>query len=171
MLVEELGVNRNSLYSEFGSKQALFDLALRRYDEEVIDRSFGPLEAPGAGISEVRALLQFYREAAEGPALGRGCFLCNTAVELGPTDPSGGELVQRYFARLSHAFLSALENSREQGAFAGTVDTGREASFFTAAVLGLFVMLRARAPTTLIQGAAETAIRHLDELVGESTGR
>jgi TetR/AcrR family transcriptional repressor of nem operon len=170
MLVEELGVNRNSLYSEFGSKQALFDLALQRYDADVIDRSFGPLEVPGAGVPEVRALLGFYRDAAVGPALGRGCFLCNTAVEFGPTDPSGGEFVQRYFARLSRAFRSALANAQEQGALAGTVDTRQEASFFTAAVLGLVVMLRARAPATLVQGAADTAMRHLDDLMGEPSG-
>ena len=79
MLVETLGVNRYSLYAEFGSKQALFDLALERYDAEVIQRSYGPLELPGAGIAEIRSLLEFYRGAAAGPAVGRGCFLCNTA--------------------------------------------------------------------------------------------
>ena len=51
MLVEGLGVNRYSLYAEFGSKQALFDAALERYDEEVVERNFGPLEAPGAGLA------------------------------------------------------------------------------------------------------------------------
>ena len=56
MLVERLGVNRYSLYAEFGSKQGLFDAALERYDEEVIQRNFGPLEAPGAGIDEIRAV-------------------------------------------------------------------------------------------------------------------
>ena len=53
MLVDGLGVNRFSLYAEFGSKQALFDAALERYDNEVIERSYGPLEAPGAGIDEI----------------------------------------------------------------------------------------------------------------------
>ena len=60
MLVEGLGVNRYSLYAEFGSKQALFNAALQRYDEEVLERNFGPLEAPGASIDEVRALLEFF---------------------------------------------------------------------------------------------------------------
>jgi hypothetical protein len=35
-------------------------LALQRHDDEVIQRSFGPLEASGAGVPEVRALLEFY---------------------------------------------------------------------------------------------------------------
>ena len=53
MLVEQLGVNRFSLYAEFGSKQALFDAALERYDDVVIERNFGPLETPAAGIDEI----------------------------------------------------------------------------------------------------------------------
>jgi TetR/AcrR family transcriptional repressor of nem operon len=167
MLVENLGVNRYSLYAEFGSKQALFDLALQRYDDEVIERSFGPLEKSGAGLPEIRALLEFYENAADGPAVGRGCFLCNTAVELGPTDPSGAGFVQRYFERLSGAFLSALENARERGELRDGVDPREEAAFFTAALLGVFVMLRARAPTAVIRSAAEVVSGHLETLLIE----
>ena len=46
MLVQGLGVNRYSLYSEFGSKQGFFDAALQHYDEEIVEWNFGPLEAP-----------------------------------------------------------------------------------------------------------------------------
>jgi TetR/AcrR family transcriptional repressor of nem operon len=164
MLVEGLGVNRFSLYAEFGSKQGLFDAALQRYDEEVVERSFGPLEARWAGITEIRALLEFYGSAGEGPAFGRGCLLCNTAVELGPNDPSGAGFVQRYFKRLSEAFYAALENAKGNGDLCPSVDLEEEASFFTASVLGLFVMLRAQAPPRVIQNASRVAIGHLEAL-------
>lgn len=164
MLVDGLGVNRYSMYAEFGSKQALFDAALERYDDEVIDRSFAPVEAPGAGIPEVRALLEFYGTAGEGPASGRGCLLCNTAVEFGPEDPSGARFVRRYFARLSEAFHAALKNAHSQGGVRCSVDIRKEANFFTAAILGLFVMLRAKAPPVVIESAAQVAIEHLEAL-------
>ena len=48
MLVDGLGVNRFSLYAEFGSKQGIFDAALERYNREVVERNFGPLGAPTA---------------------------------------------------------------------------------------------------------------------------
>ena len=164
MLVEGLGVNRYSVYAEFGSKQALFDAALERYDEEVVERNFGPLEAPGAGIAEVRALFGFFGTAGESPASGRGCLLCNTAVEFGPDDPSGAGFVQRYFGRLSKAFYAALNNAHSQGELSRSVDPREEANFFTASVLGLFVMLRAKAPPSVIKSAARVAIRHLEAL-------
>lgn len=164
MLVEHLGVNRFSLYAEFGSKQGLFDAALARYDEEVIGRSFGPLEEVGAGINEIRALLEFYGAAAKGPASGRGCFLCNTAVEFGPNDPGAGEFVKRYLERLSAAFLASLNNAQGSGELRRSVDIQKEAHFFTASVLGLFVMLRAEAPARIIEDAAGASIDHLEAL-------
>ena len=33
----------------------------KSYDGDVVERNFGPLEAPGAGIKEVRALLEFFK--------------------------------------------------------------------------------------------------------------
>jgi TetR/AcrR family transcriptional repressor of nem operon len=164
MLVEALGVNRSSLYAEFGSKQGLFDAALQRYEEETVERNFGPLEAPGAGIGEIRALLEFFGAARKSPALGRGCLLCNTAVEFGPDDPSGAGFVQRYLRRLSDAFRAALSNARDRGELDRSVVPPAEAAFFTASVLGLFVMLRAKAPASTIESAARVAIDHLEAL-------
>ena len=169
MLVQGLGVNRYSLYAEFGSKQGLFDAALRRYDEEVVERNFGPLEAPGAGIDAVRTLLEFFARAGAGPASGRGCLLCNTAVELGPDDPGGAGIVQRYFERLSEAFYSALSNARGRGELGTSVEPRAEAGFFTASVLGMFVMLRAKAPPSVVKDAARVAIEHLEALRVESS--
>ncbi len=164
MLVQGLGVNRSSLYAEFGSKLGLFEAALERYDAEVVERNFGPLEVPGAGLDEIRALLEFFGAATRGPAAGRGCLLCNTAVEFGPEDPGGQGFVQRYFERLSAAFRAALGNARDLGELRSEVDPRAEASFFTAAVVGLFVLLRARAPEKVVEEAVRIAVEHLEGL-------
>ena len=169
MLVESLGVNRFSIYAEFGNKQGLFEAALERYDEEVIDRNFGPLETPNSGIEEIRALLEFYASAGRGAASGRGCLLCNTAVEFGPVDPGGAGFVHQYFKRLSKAFCIALDNTYNRGELRKSVIPGEEADFFTASVLGLFVMIRGKAPPTVIENAAKIAIDHLEELRVERT--
>ena len=164
MLVEGLGVNRFSLYAEFENKQKLFDAALERYNQKVVERNFGPLEAPDAGIEEVRFLLEFFASAIHGPVAGRGCLLCNTAVEFGPEDPSGAGFVQQYFKRLSKAFYKALNNSYRNGELRNSVSLRKEADFFTASTLGLFVMIRAKAPPTIIKNAAKMAVEHLEGL-------
>jgi len=165
MLSKELGVNRFGLYSEFGNKQGLFDAALKRYDELVVERNFGPLESADSGINEIRDLLKFYGEAGKGQAAGRGCLLCNTAVEFGPDDPSGAGYIEQYFNRLSNAFFTALSNAEINGQLKISVDTRMEADFFTSSVLGMFVMLRAKASPSTVKRTADAAITHLDSLL------
>lgn len=164
MLSEKLGVNRYGIYSEFGSKQGLFDAALKRYEEQNVERNFGPLEKPGAGVEEIRMLFEFFGKAEKSPAFGRGCLFCNTAVEFGPDEPSGDRFIQRYFDRISKAFESALSNAAKSGDIPSTVNPQEEADFFTATVLGLFVMLRAKAPSSVIKNAANSGIHHLESL-------
>ncbi|MFY0693062.1 MAG: TetR/AcrR family transcriptional regulator [Paracoccaceae bacterium] len=164
MLVEKIGVSRYSLYSDFGNMQGLFEAALERYNDEIIDLRFGPLERPEAGLDEVLTLLDFYGSAGTGPASGRGCLLCNTAVEFGPNDSTGSGAVQRYFQRLSGAFRNALGNAQEAGRLSADVDTTREADLLTSVVLGLFVMIRAKAPTSTIEHAAESAKERLEAM-------
>lgn len=164
MLVEGLGINRFSLYAEFENKQKLFGAALERYNQKVIERNFGPLEATDAGIEEVRSLLEFFASASKGPAAGRGCLLCNTAIEFGPKDPDGNGFVQQYFARLPKAFYKALNNAYRNDVLRSSVSLRKEADFFTATTLGLFVMIRAKAPPTIIKNAAKIAIEHLEGL-------
>ena len=164
MLVEGLGINRFSLYAEFGNKQALFEAALERYNKEVVDRNFGPLDNPEAGITQIRALLEFFASAGRGTAWGRGCLLCNTAVEFGPKDLTGSGFVQQYFAHLSKAFSTALQNAQNKGELRGSAAIQEEADFFTASILGLFVMLRAKTPAKFLENAARAAINHLEEL-------
>lgn len=164
MLEEQLGVNRSSIYAEFGSKQALFDAALERYRETVVDQRFGPLDEPGAGIGAITAVFEFYGAAGHGPASGRGCLLCNTAIELGSEDPTSTEAIPRYLERITSAFKFALDDAARNAEIRDTVDTTREAQFLTAAVLGIFVMLRAAAPPRAISATAAAAIDHVASL-------
>ena len=163
-LVEHLGVNKFSLYAEFGSKQALFDAALRRYEQQFMNDVFGPLEAADAGLNSIAELFERFGKDAAGPASGLGCLLCNTAVELAGDDSSGEPFVQRYFGRVQAAFQNALANARRAGDLQVGVVAVDEARFLTATALGIFVMVRARTAPIVVQGAGRVAKRHLDTL-------
>jgi len=164
MLVEKLGVNRNSMYAEFGSKQALFDAALLRYEKQFMNDVFGPLEGADANLDSIAALFERFGKDAVGPASGLGCLLCNAAVELAGDDSSGERFVQRYFGRVQAAFQNALANARRTGELLGGVVVVDEARFLTATALGIFVMVRARSAPILVQGAGRAAKRHLNTL-------
>lgn len=164
LLVERIGVSRYSLYSDYKNKQALFEAALERYNDDVIDQRFGPLERADAGLENILKLLDFYAEAADGPVAGIGCLLCNTAVEFGADDPTGDGFIRQYFKRLSFAFENALSNAQRSGSIRPDTCCKQEADFLTSLVLGLFVLIRAKAPVATIKHSVLSVKNHCEAL-------
>jgi TetR/AcrR family transcriptional repressor of nem operon len=161
MLIEGLGINRFSLYAEFESKLKLFEIVLSKYENENVERNFGPLEKPDAGIREIQGLFEFLATSGNGPAAGLGCLLCNTAVEFGSDDLTDSGAVNRYFNRISDAFRNALQNEQENGRLRSVVEINKEADYFAASTLGLFVLIRSKASPGTVSNAAEIAVEHL----------
>jgi TetR/AcrR family transcriptional repressor of nem operon len=163
-LVEELGVNRKSMYAEFGSKQGLFEAALERYDQFHLSRVLAAIESPDAGVDEIRQAFEAYAAASEGPYRGLGCLMCNTAVERAALDPASGEFVAGYMERFTNGFASALGNAREAGKIASGTDIDQLAGFLTTSMIGIAASIRAKASQRQVWATYEIVKRVLDEL-------
>jgi TetR/AcrR family transcriptional repressor of nem operon len=161
-LVAELGVNRKSMYAEFGSKQGLFEATLEHYNGKHLTNVLAPIEAPGAGPDAIRRAFTSYASAAEGWFHGRGCLMCNTAVERGALDPASGRHVAAYLDRITRAFRNALENGRRSGEIGETADLDELAAFFTTALIGVAACIRAEAPPEQVNAACRVATSVLD---------
>jgi TetR/AcrR family transcriptional repressor of nem operon len=161
-LVAELGINRKSMYAEFGSKQELFEATLDHYDRNHLTRVLAPIEAPDANIDTIRQAFSNYASASDGWFNGRGCLLCNTAVERGALDPASGRYVAAYLDRLTRAFKGALENGQRTGELDDTINIDEYAAFFTTALIGVAACIRAEAPSQQIRAASAIATRTLD---------
>ncbi|MFW2334538.1 TetR/AcrR family transcriptional regulator [Ilumatobacter sp.] len=161
-LVDELGVNRKSMYAEFGSKQGLFEATLERYNEHHLTNVIGPIEAPDAGPDAIRAAFDGYAAASDGWAQGRGCLLCNTAVERGALDEGARRHVAAYLERLTAAFRHALDNGRSTGDVAADADLDELAAFFTMSLIGVAALIRAEAPPAEVRAACKVAVGVLD---------
>lgn len=164
-LVAELGVNRKSMYAEFGSKQGLFEAALERYAAHHLTNVIGPIEAPDAGPDAIRGAFDGYAEASDGWAQGRGCLLCNTAVERGALDPGARRHVAAYLERLTNAFRHALVNGQRRGEVAPDADVDALAAYFTTSLIGVAACIRAEAPPAQVRAACTIATGILDTLV------
>ena len=144
-LVDELGVNRKSMYAEFGSKQGLFDAALDHYNATSLSAVLAATEAADAGVDAIRSTFEGFASASEDWAQGRGCLLCNTAVERAVLDSASGERVDAYFGRLTTAFRSALDTGQQNGEIGATADIDDLAAFFTMALVGIATLAKGRA--------------------------
>ena len=145
-LVEELGVNRKSMYSEFESKQGLFEATLEHYDRNHLSRVLGPLEADDAGLESIRGAFEDYASASEGRFSGLGCLMCNTAVERGATDPASSRFTAAYLARIDAAFRHGLGNAQQSGEIGEQANLGELAAFLTSVFVGVAASIRAEAP-------------------------
>ncbi|MEM9564291.1 MAG: TetR/AcrR family transcriptional regulator [Actinomycetota bacterium] len=161
-LVTELGVNRKSMYAEFGSKQGLFDAALDHYNATSLTAVLAATEADDAGIDAIRSTFAGFAAASEDWARGRGCLLCNTAVERVVLDQASGDRVDAYFERLHTAFGSALAAGQRAGELEHDADLDDLASYFTMALVGIATLAKGRADPDRIHAAARVAMTVLD---------
>jgi TetR/AcrR family transcriptional repressor of nem operon len=163
-LVTEFGVNRKSMYAEFGSKQKLFEAALEHYSSNHLTQVLAPLEAPDASLTGIRQAFHGYASASEGAFRGLGCLLCNTAVERGALDPGSGIFVDAYLERLTLAFRHALSNAQQGGEIDPTVDIDELAGFLTTALIGMAASIRAEAPPAQLWATYQVVIGVLNAL-------
>lgn len=167
-LVEEMGVNRYSLYAEFGSKQGLYEAAMALYDERVVTSHFARLEGPDAGLGEMRDVLEFFASKGHAPGSEFGCMLCNVATERAPHDPGSRGFVQAYVDRIDAGFANALSQARGCGQLRDDVVVAEEAACFTSTLLGFFVLMRSQVSPELLRDAGRAAVRHLESLTREA---
>ena len=163
-LVATLGVNRKSMYAEFGSKQQLFEATLAHYDDHHLARVLFPLEAEGAQLDSIRQAFRSYAAASEGPFNGLGCLMCNTAVERGALEPGSERFVDAYLQRLQRAFRHALANARSVGEIDQSVDIDEIAGFLTTSLIGMAASIRAQAPPSQLWASYEVIRRLVTSL-------
>ena len=161
-LVETLGVNRKSMYAEFGSKQGVFEAALDRYSEINLSRVLSPIEADDADADSIRRAFQGYASAIDGPFNGLGCLMANTAVERAALDPGSAQFVDAYLERLKGGFRRALENAKAAGDVRNDANLDDLAAFFAMSIVGVSALIRAKAPSEQVHAACRAVTATLD---------
>lgn len=108
-LLQQMGIQRQSLYNTFGNKRDLFLAAIAQYGEKALARLETQLSRPGSPRSNLEDI--FYQTAENAKILGyRGCFITNTMIELAPHDPQIAAEVER----LAQAAEKLIEQTLDQ---------------------------------------------------------
>ena len=140
-LVDELGIGKGSLYNAFGSKQALFERALRRYRDVQVAALTEVLEQPGRPVKErIRTALEALVEADLADPGRRGCMAVNSAIEFGGVDKDVAEVVRDNADRAELAFRAAREEGQRAGEISPDVDARTTASLLLNTVFGMRVV-------------------------------
>lgn len=157
------GLGKGSLYAAFGDKQRLYELALRRYVENVIHALRSRLLRRSSLRQAVRTLLLERVDSALASPECPGCLLVGAVVERAPHDPATARIARDGINALTEAFASVLHSARAAGQIPSEADVDGLAVFFTTMVQGLRIMSIADPDEASLVAAVETALMVIPE--------
>ncbi|MFF9351268.1 TetR/AcrR family transcriptional regulator [Streptomyces sp. NPDC014734] len=143
-VVNATGINRSSLYSTFGDKQALYRAALRRYLEHRSQPVFRRLAEDARGLP---AVTDFFTGLITARCSGEyarwGCMVSNAHAGTENGDPEIRAVLDQHHQQLRDALRAALVTAGERGQLSPGVDPASSADLL--ALLAYGVNLRSRA--------------------------
>lgn len=137
-LVEQMGINRFSLYDTFNSKHDLFLETLQAYYDLVAVPFFNRLKNSKSGLEIIEAVLMDLVVRVKRGVSPNGCLLCNTIAELGAvTDARTEKIMKSYLKLVEVDFRAAVERAKELGEIPPDGDASKLAKVLTTYSTGL----------------------------------
>lgn len=107
-LEAETGLSSGSIYNSFGSKHAVFERALKHYNDAVVSTRIRRHLANSDPLLGLISLFESLLDEPDGGAFG--CLLTNSAIEFPACETQVGTEIQYGFDLLQMAFAAALQN-------------------------------------------------------------
>src|SRR6056297_478944 len=140
-LVDRMGISRQSLYDTYGNKRELFEAALKKYRDEIIEPKLEELSDVSRSPTElIRRHLSSIADGSE--KLPIGCLVVRTATEISVDDSGIGEMIDDCVRTTRHAIQRVIERGQKSGEFDSNRPATDLASIVIACGMGLHVMRR-----------------------------
>lgn len=160
-LVDAMGINRGSIYAEFGDKRGLHLAALDLFYNKEILSMLSPIGQSGSPRSAIRAMFEGIIENAQSGDC-RGCMIYNSAVELCPNDEEVTKKVAAGLKKAEDKIYDVLLDARAKGEISDNRDPRSMARFLTNNLNGLRVMSKVSQDRQALQDIVEQTLSILD---------
>ncbi len=150
-LVDEMGINRFSLYDTFGDKHRLFLDACRLYRSRMEDVRLHELEQSQTGLTAIRDFFYDAIETFDRPTGPYGCLMTQSVLELADHDEQLRDSAQAFLSRLEEALYKALRRARHKGELKRTASLRESATCLVTLAQGLSVMGKAFRDTKMLK--------------------
>ncbi|WP_133139293.1 TetR/AcrR family transcriptional regulator [Legionella genomosp. 1] len=142
-LVNASGLNRATIYNQFGSKDAFFKAMLEQYEKAVTSQLTAPLKQKSNGIKAIHAFFDQFISLSESGRLKNGCFYINAAADAPLHSPEIVEKINAFILSLTNLFRNALTNAQSVGDISQDLNIEDGCQFLVANVFGLLTLARA----------------------------
>lgn len=154
MLIDAMGIGRQSLYDTFGDKWQLYRSAVRRYGTAECEQHYEALARGPHAIDGIVAMLGRVVDTADQPCLGIGSI-----YEFGTSRPELSEVNALLFSALREVIVARVEEAQRDGDVTSELEPGAIAEFLIASIAGIRVAGRGGAGHAALSGLAAMALR------------
>lgn len=160
-LCERTGLGRGSLYHAFGSKQNLYEQALRRYQELGLKAQLEILQGSAPVKARLRALLQWVVNGGLDPEGNRPCMALFSTMESGNKNPVIEGINQAYLSKLEAAICSTIAIGQQSGELSSDRPATEVARVFLASYCGLNIFRHSVEDKTFLTDVLEGTVARL----------
>ncbi|MBB2206025.1 TetR/AcrR family transcriptional regulator [Gluconacetobacter takamatsuzukensis] len=154
MLVEAMGIGRQSLYNSFGDKWQLYRAAIEHYAAGEIAAHLAALKTGPRAIDGIACFLDRVAASAQDMCLG-----VSSICEFGTTRPDLSAIHDRCGKILNAALIERVRQAREEGDLLPDTDADDTVAFLVSTLAGLRVSARAGADRKTRAAIARAAMR------------
>ena len=154
-LLQATGLPESSIYQTFGGRHALFTRCLLLYQKRSVARMTNLLDEAPSGMTFLRNVMNAVLNDRMDNDIPRGCFMMNTASELGQSDPEIAKVVNDSLTRFRGVFQSAVEQAQREGDIPIERDAAELAAYLVTCMSGLRTMVKAGADDELVKSTVE----------------
>ncbi len=113
-LLDHMGIQRQSFYNTFGSKEEVFLEAVRLYSQATYADIAAILSQDKHPMENIRELFDMWEQLAETKQ-GCGCLMANSIAEFGLSQESVSEILKEQVDQLYDLFYRAFSQAIENG--------------------------------------------------------
>ncbi len=154
-LVSIMGINRASMYQTYGNKQTLFLASIDCYIKNILEQMTQSLDLPGSPLENLETLFK----SVIGQSLQskqHGCFIANTAIELGPHDAQIAEKLRAVWHQFEITFTTLIQRAIDNKELSSNANAGQLALLLNINFQGLIVKTKVNTPKEELFSSIET---------------
>lgn len=163
LLLEGLGIARQSLYDTYGTKRDLFLKAVNHYVNEKSSAVVAYLAETASVKTAIKEIFEAIGETLRDEQRRKECFILYSAIDQVPHDPEIAVLFNEDKKRLEQALYDALVRGVQQGEFSANRDLQALARYLYHARYGLTQAAKLSDDPLVIEQITKVTLSVLDQ--------
>lgn len=161
-LVDELGVNRASLYDTWGDKHKLYLASLKLYRQSASSRLLEDIRSDMPARQVIESFLMRIVNDVMMDQEKKGCFLVNATTELANLDSEINHMVDENRKTIVEVLAEIIKEGQEKGEFKSQKSPQALACFIFNSLNGLRVMGKGDVPFDEMKEVVDITLSALD---------